>query len=172
MHERAELSNRYETELLSTWSVLLDPSRLQTDNNLGESRELLEQGRSIVKKYESIFLVAFDNSADQVNQLNLTEAEKRRMINAYERDMAQSKLIHQYIWHIEHKKVDEIEKIVELLSDNRDSWSVDGNRILYENQELLDRVNERFANTGALEQEQVRIRNAAVEAQRQKSAEN
>jgi len=167
MNERAELSIRYETELLSMWGPLLNPSRLQTDNDFSESRELLKQGRAVVKKYELIFLVAFDNSADQVEQLNLTEAEKRRVVNAYERGMAQSKLVHQEIWQLELQKVDEIEKIIDLLSDNRDSWTVDGNRILYGNQELLNQVNECFANTGALEQEQMRLSKAAIKAQRE-----
>jgi hypothetical protein len=172
MNERAKLSIRYESELLSMWGRLLDPSRLQSDNDFSESRELLKQGRSVVEKYESIFLVAFDNSANQVQQLNLTEAEKRQVVNAYQRGMAQSKLVHQEIWQLEHQKVDEIERIIDLLSDNRDSWTVDGNRILYGNQELQNQVNERIANTGALEQEQMRIRKAAIEAQREKAAEN
>ena len=172
MNERAELSIRYETELLSIWGLLLDPTRLQTDNDFGESRELIEQGRSVVERYESIFLVAFDNSADQVQHLKLTEAEKRRVVSAYERGMAQSKLVHQEIWQIEYQKVDEIEKLIDLLSDNRDSWTVDGNRILYGDQELQNQVNECIANTGALDQEQMRIRKAAIEAQREKAAMN
>ena len=172
MNERAELSARYETELLSIWGVLLDPTRLQTDNDFGESRELIERGRSAVAKYESIFLVAFDNSADQVQHLNLTEAEKRRVVSAYERGMAQSKLVHQEIWQIEHQKVDEIERIIDLLSVYRDSWAVEGNRILYGDQKLQKQVNECIANMGALDQKQVRIRKAAIEAQRDKAALN
>lgn len=171
MNERAKLAMQYESQLLSTLGPVLDPSRLQTDTDFRESRELLEKGKSVVKKYESIFLVAFDNSADQVQRLNLSEAEKRRVVTAYERGMAQSKLVHQEIWRLEHQKVNEIASVIDLLSRNRGSWTVDGNRIHFGEQELLDQWNERFANIDALDQEQMRLRNAAIEAQREKAAE-
>lgn len=171
MNERSRLAMQYESELLSTLGPVLDPTRLKTDSDFRESRELLEEGKSVVKKYEAIFLVAFDNSADQVQQLNLSEAEKRRAVTAYERGMAQSKLVHQEIWRLEHQKVNEIAGIIELLSRNRGSWTVDENRIHFGEQALLGQWNERFANINALDQEQKSLRNAAIEAQGQKAAE-
>ncbi|MFZ6718803.1 hypothetical protein [Undibacterium sp. Ji49W] len=133
--------NDYLRELdAAGWNKLLDAARLKNDVSMRESRNIIEQGKNIVSKYEKKTATLFEDGKEKINALNVTEETKKDIFAGFERGMVKSSQQLNEQWQMEKQIVQEVENIVTLLSD-RTKWIVDGGQITFYGAEDLERFN-------------------------------
>lgn len=167
MNRSAALTNEYFSELNSIgWHMTLDFDRLQTDGSLEESRRLVAEARIAISKHENRTDQLLSDIPNMIQAIDLPAAEKKKFERAFMKSMQSRKPAIERLMTLEKATIDEVEKIIDLLADDPQAWSIDNSELLFESQQQIDQYNEHLDNIDSFLAEQVEIQNAALERAR------
>lgn len=161
MDQTVAQRNDYTLELSAIgWDSILDPSRLEKDKTFTESQLILTKGKDIVRKYRGRANSLLQSTRAKINNLEVSSSLKQDMIHGFDRGMKNTQGQFDRLWELEEMTIFEVEKIINLLSKRSGSWVVFGRKIVFENNNDLQRFNVYIANIQhyAAEQEEMQKR--------------
>lgn len=161
MNQLVAQRNDYTLELSAIgWDSILDPSRLEKDKTFAESQLVLAKGKDIVRKYRERTSSLLQSTRARINNLQISSSLKQDMIQGFDRGMKNTQGQIDRLWELEEMTILEVEKIINLLSRRSGSWVVFGKRIVFENNNDLQRFNMYMANIRrhVAEQEEIQKR--------------
>jgi hypothetical protein len=163
------LRREYELELDAIgWGKILDGQRLKTDVTFAESRTILKQANEIVLRYKSKNADLFSTIRQDIELSELSSSSKQSMLTGFDRTSEQGKAEAMEVWRLEQQALDEIGKIIALLSARRSAWEVQDGQVMFQSQEDLDMFNAYLAKVQAVIAKQEQIQAASL--QRSKDA--
>ena len=169
LNESAALTNQYQLELEEIgWAMILDPSRLESDRSFEKSRALLEEGKAVSEKYRALSRALLEESVQDIQQLDLSDRDKRGFEKGYREGIGRSILIHDQMWDLEAATYEEFEKLIEFFAVNPDSWWIEDGQFVFQTQEQVDEFDQYWANIDRIMLEQQRVQQTNLEAQREK----
>lgn len=162
--DQIALRNGYLAELNSIeWFSILDPNRIALDKSLVEANITIEKAKTISQKYKQKHFKALEDIKAKVEQLDIQESKKRDWLAGYDKSMRSSQAIRDKIWVLEASILDEVEDIINLLASNPDSWTVDGDEILFESDSILLQYNNHIESISSLSTQQQEIQLGTIQ---------
>ena len=138
-------------------SDLFIPNRLARDRGLVESRLILEQSQRVVRKYSQQNQRLLADVPVTIRSLDLSDQQKDRMVEGAIKARPQQKATLARNWDLERQTLDEFEKMINLLDDNRHSWRVEHNEIVFDRDSLLNRFRAHQLAVRQLTEERARL---------------
>ena len=114
--------------------MFLDGKRLREDSNLAQSRAMVEQGKSIVDKYEKKTVTLMHDTMNRIDTLSIPESLKSGLRSGVNR----GGILISKQWAFERQVMLEIEKIVDLLASSKE-WMIVREQIVFLNAEDRER---------------------------------
>ena len=156
--------NDYLLELETIgWGHILDANRIKADKTFAESRDIIRKAKETVNKYHEKNSALFNNVGGKIRSLNISEPAKSAMLSGFEKGMNKSRNNVEASWSLEGKAINEFENIINLLSDRKDAWIVDGKRILFYDDNDVDRYNSYMASIRNIMSQQEEIRRQSIQ---------
>ncbi|WP_395756753.1 hypothetical protein [Achromobacter sp. EB05] len=138
-------------------SDLFIPNRLARDRGMVESRLILEQSQRVVRKYSQQNRRLLADVPVTIRSLDLSEQQKDRMVEGAIKARPQQKATLARNWELERQTLDEFEKMINLLDDNRRAWRVEHNEIVFDRDSLLNRFRAHQLAVRQLTEERARL---------------
>ncbi|EGP42514.1 hypothetical protein [Achromobacter insuavis] len=138
-------------------SDLFIPNRLARDRGMVESRLILEQSQRVVRKYSQQNQRLLADVPITIRSLDLSDQQKDRMVEGAIKARPQQKATLARNWDLERQTLDEFEKMINLLDDNRRSWRVEHNEIVFDRDSLLNRFRAHQLAVRQLTEERARL---------------
>lgn len=138
-------------------SDLFIPNRLARDRGMVESRLILEQSQRVVRKYSQQNQRLLADVPVTIRSLDLSDQQKDRMVEGAIKSRPQQKATLARNWDLERQTLDEFEKMITLLDDNRRSWRVEHNEIVFDRDSLLNRFRAHQLAVRKLTEERARL---------------
>lgn len=138
-------------------SELFIPNRLARDRGMVESRLILEQSQRVVQKYSQQNQRLLAEVPVTIRALALSEQQKNRMVEGAIKARPQQKATLARNWDLERQTLAEFEKMINLLDDNRRSWRVEQNEIVFDRDSLLKRFRAYQSTVRQLTEERARL---------------
>lgn len=138
-------------------SDLFIPNRLARDRGMVESRLILEQSQRVVRKYSQQNQRLLADVPITIRSLDLSDQQKDRMVEGAIKARPQQKATLARNWDLERQTLDEFEKMINLLDDNRRSWRVEQNEIVFDRDSLLNRFRAHQLAVRQLTEERARL---------------
>ncbi|WP_336725725.1 hypothetical protein [Achromobacter ruhlandii] len=138
-------------------SELFIPNRLARDRGMVESRLILEQSQRVVRKYSQQNQRLLADVPVTIRTLDLSEEQKNRMVEGAIKARPQQKATLARNWDLERQTLDEFEKMINLLDDNRRAWRVEHNEIVFDRDSLLNRFRAHQLAVRQLTEERARL---------------
>lgn len=140
LRQRVAQYRAYVTELdEARLSELFIPNRLARDRGLIESRLILEQAQHVVQKYSQQNQRLLADVPAILRSLDLSEQQKNQMVEGAIKARPRQKASLARNWELERQMLDQYAQMINLLDDNRRSWRVARNEIVFDRDSLLDR---------------------------------
>lgn len=140
LRQRVAQYRAYMTELdEARLSELFIPNRLARDRSLIESRLILEQAQHVVQKYSQQNQRLLADVPAILRSLDLSEQQKNQMVEGAIKARPRQKASLARNWELERQMLDQYAQMINLLDDNRRSWRVARNEIVFDRDSLLDR---------------------------------
>lgn len=121
------------------WAGILDGERLEGDLNLVESRVILKQALTISENYRLRAMGVFEVVRQEVYRPEPTASRPRSIPAELDGVLEKMESVIQEFWTIEVASINEVSKIIDLLSERRDAWWAVEERIVFQNQSDYDR---------------------------------
>jgi hypothetical protein len=102
---------------------LLIPSRLASDSNMAESREILERTRAIIEKCKARNVKLLSDMRGGIEALKVSDTSKKEMLQNFDDAITEVKPKIEEAWDMEMQVVAEAEGIIELLGQKQGSWN-------------------------------------------------
>lgn len=148
------LRNDYLLELNAIgWNSILDAKRITNDTTLSESKVMIERAKVIAEKYEKKTADYINETRVHINSLNMSESNKRELLAGFEKGMSRSGKQIDEQWKLENQVLLQFENIIFLLAA-RKNWVVQGEQILFYNEDDLARFNSYIETIQRLVQQQ------------------
>lgn len=138
-------------------SDLFIPNRLARDRGLVESRLILEQSQRVVQKYSQQNQRLLGDVPATIRSLDLSEQQKNQMVEGAIKARPQQRAMLARNWDLERQTLAEFEKMINLLDDNRRSWRVEHNEIVFDRDSLLNRFRAHQLAVRQLTEERARL---------------
>lgn len=138
-------------------SELFIPNRLARDRGLVESRLILEQSQRVVRKYSQQNQRLLTDVPVTIRSLDLSEQQKDQMVEGAIKARPQQRATLARNWDLERRTLAEFEKMIDLLDDNRRSWRVEQNEIVFDRDSLLNRFRAHQLAVRQLTEERARL---------------
>lgn len=153
--------NDYLLELEAIgWNSILDAQRIKADTTLSESKVMIERAKAIIDKYEKKTADLMQDARAQITALNMSESTKREMLAGLEKGMSKSGKRLDEQWRLEKQVVRQFENIVLFLALRR-NWVVQGEQILFYNDEDLAKFNTYIGTIQSLVRQQEQIQKSS-----------
>jgi len=164
MDRAVSLRNDYLLELNAIgWNKILDSTRLKNDTTFIESKFIINKGKEIVEKYKILTNNLFEDMYAEIDNLEMEENLKKEMKEGFKEGIGPVKIILDRNWFLEGKCVSEFEKIINLLSTNKDAWVTENNQILFYNENDLKEFNAYIFNIQDIVKEQQLIQQQSID---------
>lgn len=148
------LRNDYLLELNAIgWNSILDAKRITNDTTLSESKVMIERAKVIAEKYEKKTADYINETRVHINSLNMSDSNKRELLAGFEKGMSRSGKQIDEQWKLENQVLLQFENIIFLLAA-RKNWVVQGEQILFYNEDDLARFNSYIETIQRLVQQQ------------------
>ena len=142
------------------WNSILDAKRIRNDTTLSESKMMIARAKIIADKYEKKTADLMNGTRAHINALNMSESNKREMLAGFERGMSESGNKIDEQWKLEMQVLFQFENIILLLAA-RKNWEVQGDQILFYNEDDLARFNSYIGTIQRLVQQQEQIQKSS-----------
>lgn len=147
MNQIVSLRNDYLLEINAIgWEKILDPSRLNEDSTLIESKTMIQKAKDILEKYRAKHHALLKGLRKDINNLNISESAKKQATNGFDASMTESGTKIDASWDLEEKTLKEFENIITLLSAKKEVWVIQNNQILFANDDDLNAFNSYIAS--------------------------
>jgi len=167
MLKAAALQEDYKAALLQIrWNTILDPSRLQHDDGLAKSRNMLQQASDIVREYHSKNDQLLVDERAAINNLKVSANVREAMRRGFDKNAKAGRQQIDDMWDIQSRILSKFGKIIDLLDSRRGTWHIAGKHIIFSKQNDLDEFNNYLHSVRALTAEEHAMRdqnNKAVE---------
>lgn len=159
----------YELELEAIgWSRILDGERIRKDMSLAESRTILRQARDIVSKYRGQTDELFAQVRHDIETAGLKPEAQRAAIAGFDKNAGQGKAQAAELWSLEEETLSQVENIFTLLAAKRNSWHVQQNQIVFNDQSDLDLFNSYLSRINQIMAQQQALQTAGVRRTQEK----
>lgn len=147
MNHIVSLKNDYLLEINAIgWEMILDPSRLNEDSTLIESKIIIQKAKDILEKYRAKHHTLLKDLREDINNSNISESAKKQATNGFDASMAEASANIDASWNLEERTLEEFENIITLLSAKKDVWVIQNNQILFANDDDLNTFNSYIAS--------------------------
>jgi len=164
MDRSVSLRNDYLLELSAIgWDKILDPTRIKNDTMFTESKITINKAKEIVEKYKILTNSLFEDMYNEIDKLEMEENLKRSMRDGFKKGMGPTKIKLDRNWFLEGKGVSEFEKIIDLLSTNKDAWVIENSQIFFYNENDLEEFNAYIFNIQDIVKEQQLIQQQSID---------
>lgn len=154
----------YELELDAIgWGKILDGQRLKGDVTLAESRTMLQQAKDVVLKYKSKTSDLFVTIRQDIERSDLSSSSKQSMLAGVDSTSAQGKAQAMEVWMLEEQVLDEVGKVLALLSARRSAWQIQDGQVMFQSQKDLDLFNSYLATVQSLAAKQEQIQTSSLQ---------
>ena len=163
--ELAEQRNSYMTEVEAIgWSTILSPNRIHSDTSFKESMSIIANAKLIVEKYRLKTDSILNDTRAQIATLNVSSIIKSDMRSGFDHGMETVGGQIQEMWRMEMAVVEEAEKMILLLSNNRDDWSVNSGQLNFHSKPKLAAYMDHLKTIQELVQKQQQIQQQSFQA--------
>jgi hypothetical protein len=157
--ERAYITNKSHLEAVkeSGWEHLFDVSRIKHDKDLQKSFQIITKAKVALSTYRMQINANISSSKAQIQQLNISLADRDAMLSSYDKVIPTS----ERILDLEDKKIQEAESIFQIMRSSR-TWKVGDTGIVFAD------ANERAAvgaHLGAIQSIEAQESDARAQAQ-------
>ena len=164
MDQMASQRNDYLLELEAIgWNSILDANRIKADKTFVESKVTIQKAKEVVAKYTKRTQSLLEDAKNNIRSLNISDSSKSSMLSGFDRGMEKAKANIDAMWSLEAKTIREFENIITLLSSKKGAWVVDGEQILFYNDNDLERFNSYIASIQNIAQQQESIQRQSVQ---------
>ncbi len=155
-------TNAYGAELEQVGLLtVLDPVRLQTDDDYSESRTMLAGARQVIDKYRNRQHIIEDKVYSMFDELDMPAEMKDDFEAGVKQGLASGAINRTLLWDLEEQSLDQFDGIIDTLSSN--AWEYDGEYILFESDDAAAKFNDHLATIDAIFQEQIALQRSVVE---------
>ena len=155
-------TNAYGAELEQVGLLtVLDPVRLQSDEDFSESRTILAGARQVIEKYRDRQHIIEDKVYSMFDELNMPAEFKDEFEVGVKEGLARGARNRAVLWDLEERSLDQFDGIIDTLSSN--AWEYDGEYILFDSDDAADKFNDHLATIDAIFQEQIALQRSIVE---------
>jgi len=146
MNKAASQQHDYSLELDAIgWGSIFDFDRIKQDQNLIESKILIQKAKNIVKKYKDQSRALMSSAKNDINSLNISEDMKDEMLRGFEETQSDAQSQMDAFYDLESKIISEAESIMKLLSERKGLWEIKDGNIFFEKQSDSDIFNSHVA---------------------------
>lgn len=139
MNKSVKLRNDYLDELTAVgWDSLLDAKRLEKDNDMAESKAVIEKAKIVVERYKAKTQQMLADNLKDIDAINISPSSKQAFRNGYVKASVARKGGIEELWQLESQIIAEAESIIYHLEARRSYWSVDDGALLFKKQNDLD----------------------------------
>jgi hypothetical protein len=164
----AATNNEYLSELDSIgWNNLFDSDWLNSDPTMKKSWHMVTEARAIVDTYERRTKENMANARNNIQYLEMSDPEKEEFLVGFDRGSKNAAEQANRMWELEKFVIDETEKMINLLAEDRNSWIIENEQFLFETDEQIARFNDHVANIEKLSAEQMDLQNNVIKRQRE-----
>ena len=166
MVQMASQRNDYllELETIGGFNGILNANRIKEDKTLSDSKAKIQQIKEIVKKHRKRINMLVSRARRKIRSLNISESLKREAFLSFDRGVEKGRNHIDAIWSLEDKLINELENIIELLSTRKGAWVVEGDRILFYNENDLAKFNSYIAALQSLMNQEKDIQRQGAQA--------
>lgn len=101
---------------------ILSAKRLEQDLTFDESKAILHKTRELITQQKNKSYALLEQTRAEMEGLRLPKDFKRGMLEGADHALSQKESIHR--WELEGEMVDEMEKIITLLSEKKNDWRI------------------------------------------------
>jgi hypothetical protein len=164
LNQIASQRNDYLLELETIgWKSILDANRIKADKTFVESKDTIQKAKEIVNKYREKTTTLLSNTKEKIHSLNISESSKKGLLSGFEQGIKESKNNTDAVWSLEGKIINEFENIINLLSDKKEAWIVEGKKIIFYDSNDLDRFNSYISSIQKIANQQKEIQNRSIQ---------
>ena len=146
------------------WDKILDPTRIKNDTTFSESKYIIGKAKEINEKYKAKFdTLFFEEAYDEIDSLAIEENYKNSMKDGFKEGMIPMKAMLDKVRSLDKEFIIEVEKLLDFLSLNKESWTIEGQQIIFYNDNDLNEYNKFFFNIQDIVKEQQEIQQQSVE---------
>jgi hypothetical protein len=127
----ASINTQYYKELKSTgFKDVLNWDRIQNDQGLALSDNILLNAQSCVQKYKALSLQALASTRTQISNLPVSDEVKTEMLRSFDQSIGTSSPCAAF-WENQIAVVESVIKIIQLLKTSRGTWYISGGNIKF-----------------------------------------
>jgi hypothetical protein len=144
----------YLTELYALgYPEFLHPASLGAPNGLERAQEKIKKARAIVRKYRTRNDARLAEFHTGIEKLNIQDETKKQVLAGYGAGLKKISTDRLKYWDLQDGMMAEYEAMLDDLSESRDNWKTDGDKILFYRQHDLDLFNSHMQTAAKLEKE-------------------
>jgi hypothetical protein len=144
MNQMVSQRNDYLLEVEACkWREILDPKRIKKDDNLTESKMIIQNARNIVKKYRVKTYTLIDTGRKNIESMDTNNKHKQGLLVGFNKGTEKASAKIDAMWDLESQVIAEIENIFTLLTKKKGDWEIneEGTQILFASGEDLNTFN-------------------------------
>jgi len=145
------------------WNGILDAQRILDDETFEQSRAIIQQAKELIAEYREKTYALNDLLRIDVQSMNASAGMKREFLKGFDEERKTSEKQIDEIYELEGNIVGEIEKMINLLAEDTDAWSVENDMLLFETDERLEQYNNHMQAIQVIMNRQLEIRSGAIE---------
>ena len=149
------------------WDEILDEDHLLSDPTFKKSWQKIVEARLIVDNYEIRTTEVKNDARDKIQDLNLSEKEKREMEDDFMHAFEKSVDSREKLLNLVRLQIDEIEKAINLLAKDPQTWRIEGDQFIFERDAQVVQFKEYMANIARFYVEQSEIEDLRMQKLRE-----
>jgi hypothetical protein len=165
MDEQTKLRSSFNREMTQIgWTHILDFTRAKDDPGMKDGRHVVAEAKKIVDKY-----IRASQEVDEKTQQALTAAEKtpeskKEALETYTRLVNIPREMVKKTWYMEGQVVDEVEKIIAILSKTPRTWTIKDTNVKFDSPADQAAFDECLLRVQAISLQQDMLRVSAIQA--------
>lgn len=122
------------------WDSLLDINHIKADKTFVESKVKIQKAKELVEKYKKQSDIFTVKTQENIRSLNINERKIREMLSGLVQGMEEEKKSTDTLWTLESKTIDELENCINLLSEKKGTWDIEGEHIVFHNDDDQEKI--------------------------------
>lgn len=153
--DRAYITNKSHMEAVkeSGWEHLFDVSRIRNDKDLQQSFQIINKAKVALSTYRIQINANINSSRSQIQQLDISPAERDAMLSSYDKVIPAS----ERILDLEAKKIQEAESVFHIMHSSR-SWKVGNVGIVFADANEREAVGAHLGAIQSIETQESEVR--------------
>lgn len=155
-----DFRNEYQGELVKVgWEELLLPGRIYHDDELTESKIILEKAHDVIELYSERNMDVLLSVREVFSNSDLSDKHKEEALRGFDSKLELQKLQNKKIWDLEFSAYKEIESLIYWLAENINDWAPQDGQFIFYDDAKLEVFNQYLVNIQKITDEQIEITN-------------